>query len=155
MMTEGPWEERMQTPGAPQNGPKRPQEEPKRGQGHPKTAPRGAQEGQKSEPKPQDEKRTEPRRPQDRLGPPKGQISQNPCAPRGGSHTHTRMIFRCENQEGWARSGAQTLGRDPPPGSPREAPQEPRGGHPGTTGPLSQAPRHSCARSKHKNHIES
>jgi hypothetical protein len=77
----------------PQNGPKRPQDEPKRGQGHPKTATKGDQEGQKREPKPQDGKRTEPRRPQDRLGPPKGQISQNPCAPRCGTHTHTRTIL--------------------------------------------------------------
>ena len=56
--------------GMPQNEPKRAQDTPKQGQGRPKTAPRGAQEGHKSEPKPQDEKRTEPRRSQDRLGSP-------------------------------------------------------------------------------------
>ena len=39
-----------------QNGPKRTQDRPKRCQGHHKTAPGGAREGPKIEPKPQDEK---------------------------------------------------------------------------------------------------
>ena len=69
--------------GMPQNEPKRAQDSPKQGQWRPKTAPRGAQEGQKSEPKPQDEKRTEPRRSQDRLGPPTGRFAQFSGIPRG------------------------------------------------------------------------
>ena len=52
---------------------------------------------------------------------------------------------RCQNQEGRAPSDPRSLGWDPPPGSSREAPQGPRGGGPGTTGPPSQAPRHPCA----------
>ena len=48
---------------------------PKRPQVHPQKAPRGTQKRPKNEAKPQDEKRTEPRRSQDRLGPPKGSIS--------------------------------------------------------------------------------
>ena len=47
----------------------------KRPQKSPKTTPSGVQEGQKSDPKRQDEKRTEPRRSQDRLGPPRGRLA--------------------------------------------------------------------------------
>ena len=43
--------------------------------------PRTPENDSKSDPGSQDEKRTEPRRSQDRLGPPTGSISQYPCAP--------------------------------------------------------------------------
>ena len=56
--------------GVPKNEPRRAQDDPKRGQRRPKTTLRGTQEAQKSDPESQDEKRTEPRRSQDRLGPP-------------------------------------------------------------------------------------
>ena len=66
------------------NTPKRAQDGPKQPQERPKTTPRGAQEGQKSEPKPQDEKRSEPRRSQDRLEHPRGRFAQS--APPPGLH---------------------------------------------------------------------
>ena len=47
-----------------------------------------------------------------------------------------RYKKRCQIQEGLSRSGPQTLVRDPPPGTPWEAPQGPRGGGPGPMGPL-------------------
>ena len=43
---------------------------------------------------------------------------------------------RCQIQEGSPTSGPQTLVRKPSPGTPWEAPQEPRGGGPGPMGPL-------------------
>ena len=60
--------------GMPPNEPKRAPDSLKQGQGRPKVAPRGAQEGQKSEPNSQNEKRTEPSRCQDHLGVAKGAI---------------------------------------------------------------------------------
>ena len=42
---------------------------------------RGAQDDQKSDPERQDEKRTEPRRSWDRLGPPQGRLAQLRRAP--------------------------------------------------------------------------
>jgi len=59
-----------------QDVPKRAQDGPKRSQKRLKPTPRGAQEGRKSEPKPQDERRTEPRRSQGCLGPPTGRFAQ-------------------------------------------------------------------------------
>ena len=56
-----------------QDDPKRPQESPrwpKMTPEGPQNDPRGAQDGAKSDPEPQDEKGSEPRRSQDRLGPP-------------------------------------------------------------------------------------
>ena len=62
-----------------------PQEGRKWHQERPKMVLRGAEDGPKSDPKPQDEKRTEPRRSQDRLGPPRGggtpQFGVTPGAP--------------------------------------------------------------------------
>ena len=69
--------------GVPQNEPRRAQDDPKRGQRRPKTTLRGTQEGQKSDPESQDEKRTEPRRSQDRLGLPTGRFAQFSRPPRG------------------------------------------------------------------------
>ena len=72
--------------GVPQNEPRRAQDDPKRDQRRPKATLRGTQEGQKSDPESQDEKRTEPRRSQDRLGPLTGrfaQFSRPPGAPFG------------------------------------------------------------------------
>ena len=83
----------------PQNEPKRAQDAPKWSQKRPKTTPRAASEGQKSEPKPQDEKRTEPRRSQDRPGAPKGQISQDRCAPRGPFGSPKRHPSRLQNDQ--------------------------------------------------------
>ena len=77
--------------GVPQNEPRRAQDDPKRGQRRPKTTLRGTQEGQKSDPESQDEKRTDPRRSQDRLGPPTGrfaQFSRPPGAPFGRPKRH-------------------------------------------------------------------
>ena len=54
----------------PQEGRKWPQERPK-------MVLRWAEDGPKSDPKPQDEKRTEPRRSQERLGPPRGRTATN------------------------------------------------------------------------------
>ena len=61
---------------------KKPPKAPKRPQEHPKTIPKRAQEGKRSDLEPQDDKRTEPRRFQDRLG----------SAPRGPTPvcTHSR-----------------------------------------------------------------
>ena len=56
--------------GVPHNEPRRAQDDPRRGLRRPKTTLRGTQEGQKSDPESQDEKKAEPRRSQDRLGPP-------------------------------------------------------------------------------------
>ena len=64
------------TPGAAKNDPKR---SPRR----PKTTPRGAQDDQKSDPERQDEKRTEPRRSWDRLGPPPRARPPARAHPRG------------------------------------------------------------------------
>ena len=69
--------------GVPKNEPRRAQDDPKRGQRRPKTTLRGTQEAQKSDPESQDEKRTEPRRSQDRLGPPQGPICVPQRPPRG------------------------------------------------------------------------
>ena len=72
--------------GVPQNEPRRAQDDPKRGLRRPKTTLRGTQEAQKSDPESQDEKRTEPRRSQDRLGPPTvrfAELSRPPGAPFG------------------------------------------------------------------------
>ena len=69
--------------GVPQNEPRRAQDDPKRGQRRPNTTLRGTQEGQKSDPESQDEKRTEPRRSQDRLGPPTGRLAPAQPPPRG------------------------------------------------------------------------
>ena len=77
--------------GVPQNEPRRAQDDPKRGQRRPKTTLRGTQEGQKSDPESQDEKKTEPRRSQDRLGPPTSrcaQFSGLPGAPFGRPKRH-------------------------------------------------------------------
>ena len=59
-----------------QDDPKQAQDDRKRGQRRPKTTLRGTQEAQKSDPESQDEKRTEPRRSQDRLGPPTSRLAQ-------------------------------------------------------------------------------
>ena len=56
---------------------------PKRLQEPPKTTPRGGQEGQKSEPEPQDDKRTKPSRSHDRLWPPKGPKRPNLLTSQG------------------------------------------------------------------------
>ena len=77
--------------GVPKNEPRRAQDDPKRGQKRPKTTLRGAQEAQKSDPESQDEKRTDPRRSQDRLGPPTSrcaQFSGVPGAPFGRPKRH-------------------------------------------------------------------
>ena len=77
--------------GVPKNEPRRAQDDPKRGLRRPKTTLRGTQEGQKSDPESQDEKRTEPRRSQDRLGPPTSrfaQLSGAPGAPFGRPKRH-------------------------------------------------------------------
>ena len=73
------------------NDPQRAQNGPKRSQRRPKTTPRGTQEVQKSDPEPQDAKRTEPRRSQDRLRPPSvrlAQLSRPPGAPFGSPKRH-------------------------------------------------------------------
>ena len=69
--------------GVPKNEPRRAQDDPKRGQKRPKTTLRGTQEAQKSDPESQDEKRTDPRRSQDRIGPPMGPKRSLLCTPRG------------------------------------------------------------------------
>ena len=69
--------------GVPKNEPRRAQDGPKRGQRRTKTTPRGTQEVQKSDPEPQDEKRTEPRRSQGHFEPPRVPISQDLRAQRG------------------------------------------------------------------------
>ena len=77
--------------GVPKNEPRRARDDPKRGQRRPKTTLRGTQGCQKSDPESQDEKRTEPRRSQDRLGPPTSrcaQFSRNPGAPFGRPKRH-------------------------------------------------------------------
>ena len=77
--------------GVPKNEPRRAQDDPKRGQRRPTTTLKGTQEGQKSDPESQDEKRTEPRRSQDRLGPPTSrfaQFSRPPGAPFGSPKRH-------------------------------------------------------------------
>ena len=77
--------------GVPKNEPRRAQDGPKRGQRRPKTTPRGTQEAPKSDPESQDEKRTEPRRLQDGLGPPRdrlAQLSRPPGAPFGRPKRH-------------------------------------------------------------------
>ena len=77
--------------GVPQNETRRAQDAPKRGQRRPKTTLRGTQEGQKNDPESQDEKRTEPRRSQDRLGPPTSRFalfSGTPEAPFGRPKRH-------------------------------------------------------------------
>ena len=77
--------------GVPQNEPRRAQDDPKRDQLRPKTTLRGTQEGRKSDPESQDEKRTEPRRSQDRLGPPTSRfayLSGVPGAPFGRPKRH-------------------------------------------------------------------
>ena len=77
--------------GVPKNEPRRAQDDPKRGQRRSKTTLRGTQEAQKSDPESQDEKRTEPRRSQDRLGPPTSrlaQLSRPPGAPFGRPKRH-------------------------------------------------------------------
>ena len=86
--------ERSKMPsGMPQNEPKRAQDSPKQGQEHPQTAPRGAHEGQKSEPKPQDEKITTPRRSQDRLGQLPGPPSLAQPPPLGAQIHIFPMVF--------------------------------------------------------------
>ena len=67
--------------GVPKNEPRRSQDGPKRGQRRPKTTLRGTQEAQKSDPESQDEKRTEPRRSQDRLGPPPADLPSSAVPP--------------------------------------------------------------------------
>ena len=77
--------------GVPKNELRRAQDDPKRGQRRPKTTLRGTQEAQKSDPESQDEKRTEPRRSQDHLGPPTGRFahfSRLPGAPFGRPKRH-------------------------------------------------------------------
>ena len=76
-----------------ENTPKRAQDGPKQRQERPKTIPRGAQEGQKSEPKPLDEKRSEPRRSQDRLEHPRGRFAQSAPPPglRLGGQNATKI----------------------------------------------------------------
>ena len=72
--------------GVPKNEARRAQDDPKRDQIRPKRTLRGTQEAQKSDPQSQDEKRTDPRRSQDRLGPPTcrfAQFSRPPGAPFG------------------------------------------------------------------------
>ena len=56
--------------GVPKNEPRRAQDDPKRGQRRPRTTLRCIQEAPKSDPESQDEKKSEPRRSRDRLGPP-------------------------------------------------------------------------------------
>ena len=51
----------------------------------PKTTRRGTQEAQKSDPESKDEKRTEPRRSQDRLGPPTRRLPPAQRRPRGST----------------------------------------------------------------------
>ena len=77
--------------GVPKNEPRRAQDGSKRGQRRPKTTLRGTQEAQKSDPESQDEKRTEPRRSQDRLGPPTSRfayLSGVPGIPFGRPKRH-------------------------------------------------------------------
>ena len=69
--------------GVPQNEPRRAQDGPKRGRRPPKTSPRGTQEAKKSDPESQDEKRTESRRSQDRLGLNSGGVPPVYPHPRG------------------------------------------------------------------------
>ena len=79
------------TPGVPPNGAKRGRRGPKRGQKRSKTTPIGALENQKSDPKRQDEKRTEPSRPKTVLDRHKGrlaQLSRLPRAPFGRPNRH-------------------------------------------------------------------
>ena len=62
---------------------KEPKKAPKRSQEHPKTTPKRAEEGKRSDLEPQDDKRTEPRRFQDRLGPPRALQTPVWCHPWG------------------------------------------------------------------------
>ena len=80
------------TPRAAKNNPKR---SPRR----PKTTPRGAQDDQKSDPERQDEKRTEPRRSWDRLGPPRCRFAHYPCAPRSPFGRPKRHQNRAQNDQ--------------------------------------------------------
>ena len=111
--------------GVPKNEPRRAQDDPKRGQRRPKTTLRGTQEAQKSDPESQDEKRTEPRRSQDRLGPPRCRFAHYPCAPRvpfGRPKRHQNRsqndknrseksrVKKTDPRRSWARLGA-ILGR--------------------------------------------
>ena len=86
-----------------QNGPKRAQDDPKRGQRRPKTTPRGTRWAPKSDPEAQDEKRTEPRRSQDRLGPPQGRLPQVQRPPREPFGSPKRHQNRLQNDQKWKR----------------------------------------------------
>ena len=68
-------------------------------QERPKMVIRGAEDGPKSDPKPQDEKRTEPRRSQDRLGPPKCRFAHYPCAPGRPFGTPKRLKIEAKIQD--------------------------------------------------------
>ena len=72
--------------GVPKNEPRRAQDDSKRGLRRPKTTLRGTQGAQKSGPESQDEKRTEPRRSQDRLGPPNRRLAQPSGLHLGGQN---------------------------------------------------------------------
>ena len=111
--------------GVPQNEPRRAQDDPKRGLRRPKTTLRGTQEAQKSDPESQDEKRTEPRRSQDRLGPPTGRfayLSRPPGAPFGRpngtkidpktikNRSEKSRVKKTDPRRSWTRLGA-ILGR--------------------------------------------
>ena len=85
--------------GVPKSEPRRAQDDPKRGQRRPKTTLRGTQEAQKSDPEPQDEKRTEPRRSQDRLGPPRCRFAHYPCAPGRSFGRPKRHQNRSQNDQ--------------------------------------------------------
>ena len=94
-------------------------------QNDPKTRPKRPQDGQKSDPERQDDKRIEPRRSWDRLGPPQGRSAQfsivraHPWGAILGAKTDPKTIQnRSENSRGqkidprrsWTRLGA-ILGR--------------------------------------------
>ena len=85
--------------GVPQNEPRRAQDDPKRGLRRPKTTLRGTQEAQKSDPESQDEKRTEPRRSQDRLGPPTSRLAQLSGAPGRPLGSRKRHQNRSQNDQ--------------------------------------------------------
>ena len=52
------------------------------------------------------------------------------------THTQTRTNLRCETKRAHPLLVRTLWAGTPPPGSPREAPQEPRGGGPGTQAPM-------------------
>ena len=85
--------------GVPKNEPRRVQDDPKRGQRRPKTTLRGTQEAQKSDPESQDEKRTKPRRSQDRLGPPARRLAQLSGVPRAPFERPKRHQSRPQNDQ--------------------------------------------------------